>query len=245
MSSRPRYADVTSELRERIESGAYPVGSRLPTEAQLTEEFTVSRSTIRLALSAIEEAGLIERRQGSGTTVLARHPPVRYVLSATTEDDILRYATETVLELLGPVSAVPFADGRRLHLGNPDQWIRIHGIRRDRHVGPPLGHTTVFLAERLAGPAKRLGSRTDGALFALIARENGLTVTHIEQEITATLLADDEAEMLAAQAGAPALAVVRRYFSAESGLFEIAENIHPADRFSYALRMERLPSTLT
>src|ERR1700730_6284596 len=110
MSSPPRYLDVTSELLERIESGAYPVGGRLPTEAQLTEEFNVSRSTIRLALSAIEEAGLIDRRQGSGTRVLAQHPPVRYVLSASTEDDILRYATQTVLDFLGPVSAVPCAD---------------------------------------------------------------------------------------------------------------------------------------
>jgi GntR family transcriptional regulator len=245
MSRRPRYVDVTSELRERIESSTYPVGTRLPTEAQLAEEFKVSRSTIRLALSAIEEAGLIDRRQGSGTKVLAQHPPVRYVLSATTEDDILRYATETVLELLGPVSAVPVADARRLNLGDPDRWIRIRGIRRGRNVGPALGLTTVFLAERFAGAVERIGSRTNGALFALIARENGLIITHIEQEITATLLADDEAELLGAHAGAPALAVVRRYFSASAGLFEIAENIHPAERFSYALRMERERSSLT
>jgi DNA-binding GntR family transcriptional regulator len=232
MSSRPRYVDVTEVLRDRIESGYYPVGSRLPTEAQLTEEFDVSRSTIRLALSAIEEAGLIDRRQGSGTTVLAQRPLVRYVLSATTEDDILRYASETVLEFLGPATPVPFADARRLQLGDPDRWVRIRGIRRDRHNGPALGISTVFLAASLAGPAERL-------------RQHGLTVTHIEQEITATLLAEDEARALDAHAGAPALAIVRRYFSAEAGLFEIAENIHPAERFSYALRLERERSTLT
>jgi DNA-binding GntR family transcriptional regulator len=198
-----------------------------------------------LALSAIEEAGLIDRRQGSGTRVLAQHAPVRYVLSATTEDDILRYATQTVLELLGRVSAVTCGDARRLHLGDQDRWIRIRGIRRDRHLGPALGLTTVFLAEPLAGAVKRLGRRIDGALFALIARENGLTISHIDQEITATLLADDEAEVLGARTGAPALAVVRRYFSAEAGLFEIAENIHPAERFSYALRIERQRSSLT
>jgi GntR family transcriptional regulator len=239
MSMSPRYVGVANQLRERIGSGAYPVGSRLPTEAQLTREFDVSRSTVRLALSAIEEAGLIDRRQGSGTTVLAQHAPVRYALSTATEDDILRYARETVLVFVGPVTPVSFADARRLNLFNRENWIRIRGIRRDRRVGPPLGLTTVFLAKPVSAPAERLSGQTDSALFALVARENNLTITHIEQEITATLLADDEADMLDACAGAPALVVVRHYFSAETGLFEIAENIHPAERFSYSLHIER------
>jgi GntR family transcriptional regulator len=64
MSRQPRYLDVTNELRRRIETGTYPLGGRLPTETQLTAEFDVSRSTIRQALAAIEDAGLIDRRQG-------------------------------------------------------------------------------------------------------------------------------------------------------------------------------------
>jgi DNA-binding GntR family transcriptional regulator len=120
----------------------------------------------------------------------------------------------------------------------------VRGIRRDRRVGPAIGLSTVFLAASLAGAVDRLGERPRGALFALIAKEHGLTVTHIEQEITATLLDAEEAAALDAHAGAPALAVTRRYFSAEAGLFEIAENIHPAERFSYALRLERDRSTL-
>ena len=41
-AKRPRYVEVTDELRRRVESGEYAVGERLPTETQLTEEFDVS-----------------------------------------------------------------------------------------------------------------------------------------------------------------------------------------------------------
>jgi DNA-binding GntR family transcriptional regulator len=244
MSKRPRYVEVTSELRRRVETGEYAVGTRLPTETQLTEEFDVSRSTIRQALAAMEEAGLIDRRQGSGTRVLARRAPVRYVQTAGSEGDILRYAAETVLDIVGPAGAVSVSDARRLHLGDPDQWVRVRGVRRDPHVLPPLGITTLYVRASHADAALRGGPRSREAIFAKIAQAHSLTLSLIEQEITATLLTDDEAEVLDAAPGGPALAVVRRYHSEECGLFEVAESVHPADRFSHAVRLERERSPL-
>jgi GntR family transcriptional regulator len=238
VSRQPRYVDVTNELRRRIASGAYPVGARLPTETRLTEEFGVSRSTVRQALSAIEDAGLIDRRQGSGTRVLARSSPVRYVQTGGAESDILRYASETVLDVVSAAVPVPVLDARRLNLGDPERWVRVRGVRRDVQVRPPLGLTTVFLWAHHADVV-RPGQRCRGALFARVAQRQGLTVSHIEQEITATLLAGEEAEALDAVAGGPALLVVRRYVSEEVGLFEVAESVHPAERFSYAVRLER------
>ena len=240
-ASTRRYVEVANDLRERIESGAYEIGSHLPTEAQLTRQFDVSRSTVRQALGTLEEAGFIARRQGSGTKVIAQHAPVRYVLSATSEDDILRYASETVFDVQSTTTPIPFADARRLQLGDPARWTRIRGLRREPHGGP-IGLTTVFVPARLADVTERIGQQARVALFSQIAEHHGLTITRIEQEITATLLTDEEATALDATTGAPALAITRRYHCAEIGLFEAAENIHPAERFSYALRLEREPA---
>jgi GntR family transcriptional regulator len=244
MSRQPFYVDVTNELRRRIEAGEYPVGGRLPTENALTDEFDVSRSTIRQALAALEEAGLIDRRQGSGTRVLARTAPVRYVQTVASEADVLRYASETVLDFLGPPAPVPVGEARRLHLGDPEPWVRLRGIRRSVQAAPPLGLSTIFLRAEHAKAITQRGMRSQRALFVTLSEAFGLTVTHVDQEITATLLAPDEADLLDAATGAPALAVVRRYFSEEAGLFQIAESVHPADRFSYAVRLERERSPL-
>jgi GntR family transcriptional regulator len=68
----PRYAQLVTALQERISSGAYPPGSLLPTEAQLTSEFGVSRATVVRALQLLKAEGWIESRQGRGTFVLDR-----------------------------------------------------------------------------------------------------------------------------------------------------------------------------
>ncbi len=56
-------------LIERIISGTYPPGSKLPAENQLREEFNVSRSTIRTAVSRLEDRKLIHRQRGVGTYI--------------------------------------------------------------------------------------------------------------------------------------------------------------------------------
>lgn len=59
-------------LRERIHDKTYPPGGRLPSEVELSEEFGVSRSTIRSALSRLAAEGLLLRKHGNGTYINSR-----------------------------------------------------------------------------------------------------------------------------------------------------------------------------
>src|SRR5690606_10142618 len=61
---------VTDMLARQIRSGAYPVNARLPTEKIMTQEYGVSRTVVREAISRLKSEGLVETRQGSGTVVL-------------------------------------------------------------------------------------------------------------------------------------------------------------------------------
>jgi DNA-binding FadR family transcriptional regulator len=62
---------VIEQLRGQITSGNWPVGSRIPTESELSQLTATSRNTVREAVQSLVHAGLLERRQGSGTYVLA------------------------------------------------------------------------------------------------------------------------------------------------------------------------------
>src|SRR5258705_350826 len=81
---------VTAELVERIVRGLHPPGSPLPPEPGLCETFSVSRTVIREAMKVLQEKGLVQVRQGSGTIVT---PPTRWnildelVLAATIAQD--------------------------------------------------------------------------------------------------------------------------------------------------------------
>lgn len=56
---------VETQLREAILSGAFKSGDRLPSEAELGEQFGVSRTTIREALGSLASAGLISKTPGA------------------------------------------------------------------------------------------------------------------------------------------------------------------------------------
>lgn len=67
----PLVDQVIAQLRAQITSGEWPVGSRIPTEPELVEQFGVARNTVREAVRALAHAGMLDIRQGAGTFVRA------------------------------------------------------------------------------------------------------------------------------------------------------------------------------
>ena len=67
-----RHQDIRRYIVSAIEGGAYPMGSRLPTERALCERLSVSRNAVRSALAVLEGEGWIHRVAGSGTYVSER-----------------------------------------------------------------------------------------------------------------------------------------------------------------------------
>lgn len=65
----PLYVQIGELLHREVAAGHYPVGERLPVEAELAAQLGVAVGTLRKALAKLESDGLLERRQGSGTYV--------------------------------------------------------------------------------------------------------------------------------------------------------------------------------
>lgn len=61
------FQEVYTQLDNLLNSGQFKIGDKLPSERELSENFSVSRSSIRQALKVLEAAGRTETRVGSGT----------------------------------------------------------------------------------------------------------------------------------------------------------------------------------
>ena len=75
----PIWASIAALLRAEIAQGLYPAGSKLPTEAALSSRFGVNRHTVRQALAALADEGLVLARRGAGVFVAAA-PRTDYAL---------------------------------------------------------------------------------------------------------------------------------------------------------------------
>jgi GntR family transcriptional repressor for pyruvate dehydrogenase complex len=63
------YEDIVIQIRGMLDRGELAPGDKLPPERRLAEMFSVSRNTVREALKALAEKGVLESRQGAGTYV--------------------------------------------------------------------------------------------------------------------------------------------------------------------------------
>jgi GntR family transcriptional regulator len=63
------YRQLAAILRERIGSGRYKHGERIPTESELIEEFELARSTVRRAVNELREQRLVHTVPQRGTYV--------------------------------------------------------------------------------------------------------------------------------------------------------------------------------
>ncbi|WP_224555618.1 FCD domain-containing protein [Pectobacterium versatile] len=70
LQEKKQYQEIGCDLRQKIQSGDYPVGSRLPPERNIAETYGVSRTIVREALLMLELEGTVDIRQGSGVYVL-------------------------------------------------------------------------------------------------------------------------------------------------------------------------------
>jgi GntR family transcriptional regulator of arabinose operon len=66
---RPKHREIYDYLHAAIAAEQYATGQRLPTDGQLMRQFATSRPTVARAMHDLEQAGLVERRPGSGTYV--------------------------------------------------------------------------------------------------------------------------------------------------------------------------------
>jgi DNA-binding FadR family transcriptional regulator len=69
--SEPVSARIAELVRTRIDDGTYPVGSRIPTEAEFAGTLEVSRNSVREAIRSLVHSGLLSARAGDGTYVRA------------------------------------------------------------------------------------------------------------------------------------------------------------------------------
>jgi len=118
------------------------------------------------------------------------------------------------------------------------RWLHLGCLRTIANERRPLCWTDIFVDGRLAAIV-RTQSVFRSAVFALIEKEAGESVSEIQQEIRAIVLSDAHARRIEAMPGAPALEITRRYFSTGRRLIQVSVNTLPSDRFFYSVEILR------
>ena len=209
------YKSIADRLRLRLNSADFAIGSPLPGEKKLAEEFGVARMTIRKAIDLLVDWGLVVRRHGSGTYV-ARKDVHHETSNLTGLAEVLRkQGKEVVSQVLAfEVMPAPPAIASLLRIKIDE---RIYFSRRVRYVDDkPLMLEDSYMPVKLFRNLSL--SHLEGSKFDYIEKECGIIISGNYETLTPVLADKQLARSMNVPEQTPLLRITSLSYS-DSGEF--------------------------
>lgn len=217
---------LADELQQEIVSGAYNVGERFPTEADLQERFGVGRYTVRKALKVLTERGMIARKRKSGSVVTSTKPLSQYIHSLRDIRGLTEFGRSTDLA----IKQQGFVVLEKTDQDTGGRYYRLAGLRRRKADNMPLCWSEILVAEAYAD-IRNQGTGDDSPIYEKILEKYELKLGYVEQSVSAIPLNPAMRDLLEAGEEVAALMVERKYFEAGGTVFERSRNIYPGMRY--------------
>jgi GntR family transcriptional regulator len=230
-----RYIQLATLFRRRIESGHWPLGSRIPTVDELAAEFGVARMTIRQALDALEEDRLIERYRAKGTFVRRRPQEELWCAVDTDWSGLLRPNHDARIEILSNEPSVKL-ERIAYPLGTLAPEYR-HLHRRHWRSEKPFLLTDLYIDESLMPRITKKDIETKTAL-RLINDVPKLQIADARQTLTISSADIETAKALQLPLNAPVAFVHRRVVSDAGTLVLAAEGIYRGDVVRFDMKLK-------
>ncbi|WP_238364743.1 GntR family transcriptional regulator [Mesobacterium pallidum] len=234
----PLYLQVASLLEKEISAGRFPVGSLLPTEADLSAMLKVSRHTVRQAIGQMRARGRVSARKGVGTRVEQARDDMFGRFTTETRGDLFDFARETelrfshreVIEARGQLAVqMGCRPGRK--------YYHAAGLRFIAGEDKPMCWNEVYLEPRLRSVIESIDVLRV-ALFMLIEKATGERIREIHQEIRAIPMPAHVARALGREEGDICMRLSRRYIASGGRMQEFAMQFYPAESFAYQTRIQ-------
>ena len=222
-----RYAEITADLRARIAAGTLAPGGALESEAALGRRYAASRVTIRRALSALREEGLLVSRKGAGWFVAA--DPVRQDLGrmATIEGALTEAGITPSRRVLAfGFEKAPLDVGSALGLSRDAEVLRVQ--RLNLAAGEPFAVVTVWVPAEHGARLSR--DDVERATFYDVLPLRGVALGGASQTISAAAADREDARLLGVPLGSPLLACRRTTRDAAGKPVLFSEHRYPGHR---------------
>jgi GntR family transcriptional regulator len=228
----PLHRRLADELRQRIATGALPVGAALPTEAELCRQVGASRGPVRQALATLRAEGLIGGGRGRPPIVRAQPVPQPFetLLSFSRwAEQSGRRPGQRTLEIARRPARAEAADALGLEAGEPVvELLRLRLLDGQ----PAMVERTSFIES--AGRSLFDFDPDSGSVYAYLT-EQGVDLAVARHVFDAVAADATDAELLGVPVGAPLLRERRHTASSAGEQLEFSDDRYRPDLVTFAI----------
>jgi len=239
--AQPRYARLGREIAEEINGGEFPVGSLLPTEAQLCQRYGVSRHTVRAALKELQSVGLVTSRQGVGTRVVAVQPPTVFQATWRSMSEICDGNNTISYVCVGGRACMADAElAKRLGCTSGRTFARVRFVAskmRDRER-EPIGIVDVFIDSAFMEIADRKFI-SEAELMAEFETFSGQLISRIDLSFKIERITEEKAQYLDRSEGEVLTSIRKSYSCARIEQAVISNSVWLPGEFDLSYSFER------
>lgn len=231
-SDEPPSLQVYRMLAAEIAGGGLAPGSRLPAERDLSTRIGVSRATLRVALRALHEDGVLAPTQGRGWHVVppgvveeGEEQPLSFTAMAAARG--LRASAEVLRQDIRPAT---IEEADELHIAPGSSIFRLDRLRKLDDV--PVAIATARLPAGLVEPVADLDFTTQ-SLYAALREHCGIRPVRSDYLLQAQEVAGSDAQLLDLDEGSAVLVGTYTCFDHEDRAFEIGRVTYRGDRYRF------------
>jgi GntR family transcriptional regulator len=234
----PVYVQIAEAVRDLIHGGRVPVGSALPAERVLCENFGVSRMTLRQAYDVLERDGLIDCQRGRGTFIARKRiQKQQQEMRSFTEEIAARGGSPS--SRLVSFSVVKQSFAARECFGLPGDQL-LWEIKRVRlSDGVPIALEHVQIPCYLCPTLDRFNLRTQ-SLYRILEEHFDVKLARCEEGISACRPTPEQKRYLDVAQSAAILRIERRTYSANDTLVELGITAYRGDLYTAMVRSVRV-----
>lgn len=231
MNMNAKYISIYHRLIEQIEKGVFAVGSKIPSEKSLMEQFDVSRDTIRKSLQMLEQNGYINKVKGKGSFILDTAKfnfPVTGLISFKELSTQIGRKAETIVEKLDKVKPGKFIK-EQLQI---DDETAVWKVVRARKID---GKRIILDKEFYNGIYIDLLTKEicEGSIFDYIENTLMLNIGFAKKEIVVQTCSEDDRKYLDLD-GYDMVVVVNTFVYLDDGsLLQYGQSRHRPDKFKF------------
>jgi len=236
----PRYYQLLTILRDKIDKGEWQPHQAIPSERQLEVLYSVSRTTIRQAVGMLSRQGLVYQQHGKGTFVSPRKLQKGLVELTSFSEDMQQRGLIPGQRILEIRNMEPPPPEILVYLELPPDTPSIFRVERVRTGDDqPIGLQTSFLALPAGQTITQAELEQRGSLYTILQERFNINLHSADETLEVTIANPREAQLLEVPEGSPLLLSERVLWTNDHRAVEFVRILYRGDRYRYTVRLTR------